>query len=261
MDAANISPLAPKPDHVPDALVYDFDMYDVPGSNDDIQLAYRAVQQAAPDIFWTPRNGGHWVATRAEDIEAMQRDHEYFSHRKIVLPRMPEGTPRQIPLELDPPEHGAYRRPLMQALLPKVVNTLESKVRDVTVSLIEGLRDKGGCEFIADFAKVLPIVVFLDMVDLPREDRAYLLPIAEDSVRGRTAEIRGAAHRKVGEYLAQTVIARRENPGQDLISKLVSAPVDGHEMPLDNAISFATLVLFGGLDTVAGSPAGTGVPP
>ena len=252
MDAANISPLAPKPDHVPDALVYDFDMYDVPGSDEDIQLAYRAVQQAAPDIFWTPRNGGHWVATRAEDIEAMQRDHEHFSHRKIVLPRMPEGTPRQIPLELDPPEHGAYRRPLMQALLPKVVNTLESKVRDVTVSLIEGLRDKGGCEFIADFAKVLPIVVFLDMVDLPREDRAYLLPIAEDSVRGRTAEIRGAAHRKVGEYLAQTVIARRENPGQDLISKLVSAPVDGHEMPLDDAISFATLVLFGGLDTVAG---------
>lgn len=243
--------LAPRPDHVPAALVYDFDMYDIPGSGDDIQLAYRAVQQAAPDIFWTPRNGGHWVATRAEDIEAMQRDYEHFSHRKIVLPRMPDGY-RQIPLELDPPEHGPFRRPLMQALLPKVVNALEGKVREVTVSLVEGLRDKGRCEFIADFAKVLPIVVFLDMVDLPREDRAYLLPIAEDSVRGRTAEIRGDAHRKVGEYLAQTVIARRAKPGDDLISKLVSAPIDGQEMPLNDAIAFATLVLFGGLDTVAG---------
>ena len=39
--------LAPKPDHVPDALVYDFDFYNLPGSDEDIQLAYRAVQQAA----------------------------------------------------------------------------------------------------------------------------------------------------------------------------------------------------------------------
>lgn len=243
--------LAAKPDHVPDTLVYDFDMYDIPGSEEDVQLAYRAVQQAAPEIFWTPRNGGHWVATRAEDIETMQRDHERFSHRKIVLPIMRDAYP-QIPLELDPPEHGPFRRPLMQALLPKVVNTLEGKVREVAVSLIEGFRADGRCEFIEQFAKVLPIVVFLDLVDLPREDRAYLLPITEDSVRGRTAEIRGAAHRKVGEYLADKVIARRANPGEDLLSKLVSAPINGHEMPLDDAISFASLVLFGGLDTVAG---------
>ena len=33
----------------------------------DVHLAWRALQQAGPDIFWTPRNGGHWIATRAED--------------------------------------------------------------------------------------------------------------------------------------------------------------------------------------------------
>ena len=247
----DVSPLAPKPDHVPDALIYDFDMYNVPGSNEDVQLAYRAVQQSAPDIFWTPRNGGHWVATRAEDIETMQRDYERFSHRKIVLPRMPDGQ-RQIPLELDPPEHGPFRRPLMQGLLPKVVNALEDKVRSVTVSLIEGFVADGQCEFIEQFAKVLPIVVFLDLVDLPREDRHYLLPFAEDSVRGRTVEVRANAQQKVGEYLAGKVIARRADPGEDLLSKLVSAPVNGEEMPLNDAIAFASLVLFGGLDTVAG---------
>lgn len=245
------SALAIRPEHIPAALVYDFDMYDIPGAADDIQLAYRAVQQAAPDIFWTPRNGGHWVATRAEDIETMQRDHERFSHRKIVLPRMPDGQ-RQIPLELDPPEHGPFRRPLMQGLLPKVVNTLEDKVREVAVALIEGFKADGRCEFVEQFAKVLPIVVFLDLVDLPREDRHYLLPFAEDSVRGRTVEVRANAQRKVGEYLAGKVIARRANPGEDLLSKLVSAPVNGGEMPLGDAISFASLVLFGGLDTVAG---------
>jgi hypothetical protein len=111
MSDAIVTAMAAKPDHVPDELVYAFDFYDIPGADEDIQLAYKAIQQNAPDIFWTPCNGGHWVATRAEDILTMQRDHGHFSHRRIVLPRMPEGTPRQIPLEMDPPEHPHYSRP------------------------------------------------------------------------------------------------------------------------------------------------------
>lgn len=78
--------LAPRPDHVPAALVRDFNIYDVPGSAEDVQAAYAVIQQANPDIFWTPHNGGHWVATRSKDIIAMQRDYHHFSHKHIVLP-------------------------------------------------------------------------------------------------------------------------------------------------------------------------------
>lgn len=243
---------AERPAHVPENLVVDFDLYAIPGSEDDVHLAFRRFQQNGPDIFWTPHNGGHWVATRAEDIEVMQRDHERFSHRRITIPVMPPDSPRQLPLELDPPEHNAYRKPLTFALLPKVVATLEDKVRQTAIDLIEGLQPRGKCEFVADFAKVLPIVVFLDLVDLPREDRHYLLPITEDSVRGSTVEVRGAAHRAVGAYLQRYITARREKPGSDLLSILVNTEVDGQRIGLEEATAFATLVLFGGLDTVAG---------
>src|SRR5215475_2459801 len=99
--------LARKPDHVPPHLVFPFDLYNVPGSDEDVQLAYRKVQLSAPEIFWTPHNGGHWVATRTEDIQAMQRDFAHFSSHKIILPVMPD-VPTQIPIELDPPEHGFF---------------------------------------------------------------------------------------------------------------------------------------------------------
>jgi cytochrome P450 len=244
------SNFAEKPGHIPDDLVYDFDIFNVPHLDGDVQAAYKAMQHAAPDIFWTPHNGGHWMATRAEDIEIMQRDYERFSYRKIILPRMP-GVERQIPIELDPPAHGPFRKPLMQALLPKAVKAMEDKVREITVGLIEELYPKGECEFIGSFAKVLPIYVFLDLVNLPREDRHYLLPLAEDSVRGPTLDVQAEAHRKVAEYLKEKVISRRTKPGNDLLSKLVTAPINGKEMALADAISFAKLVLFGGLDTVA----------
>jgi len=252
VEADGTSALAPKPQHVPEHLVYDFDLYDVPGASEDIHRALKAVQNSAPDIFWTPRNGGHWVATRAADITAMQRDYRHFSNQHILIPPAPEGTPRQIPLEMDPPEHPFYRRQLVEALLPAVVADLEQNVRKVTVEIIERLAPQGECEFIGDFAKVLPIHVFLDMVDLPLEDKPYLLDLTEDSVRGHTAEIRDNAHRAVGGYLHKWVLARREKPGDDLLSKLVNVEIAGERITLDEAIAYASLVLFGGLDTVAG---------
>lgn len=241
-----------RPAHVSADLVRDFNLYDIPGSSEDVQAAYAAIQQANPDIFWTPHNGGHWVATRGADIIAMQRDYQHFSHRNILLPPMPEGTPRQIPLEMDPPEHARYRRPLMQALMPAIVSELETTVRTVAIDAIERVLPHGECEFIEDFAKILPIHVFLDMVDLPVADKAMLLPLAEDSVRGATAQIRMESHQAMGAYLLDKVRARRENPGDDLLSKLVNVDVGYGSISEKEAVEYCTLVLFGGLDTVAG---------
>lgn len=244
--------LMQRPDHVPAELVRDFDLYDIPGASEDIQAAYSRIQQSSPDIFWTPHNGGHWVATRAEDILAMQRDYARFSHKHILIPPMPEGTPRQIPLEMDPPEHSRYRRPLTQALMPSIVAELEDSVRKVAIETIEGLAPRGECEFIEEFAKVLPIHVFLELVDLPLDDKAHLLILAEDSVRGRDAATRGRSQMQMGEYLLKWVRARREVPGSDLLSKLINVDIGGERISEPGAISYATLVLFGGLDTVAG---------
>ncbi|MEP6869968.1 MAG: cytochrome P450, partial [Novosphingobium sp.] len=148
--------------------------------------------------------------------------------------------------------HAQYRRPLMQALQPGVVAKLEQGVHDVAVETIEALVPLGGCEFVESFAKVLPIHVFLRLVNLPLEDKDFLLPIAEASVRGRDAATRGKAIQDMGAYLYKWVVERRETPGDDLLSQIVNVKVNGEPIALDEAISYAALVLFGGLDTVAG---------
>jgi cytochrome P450 len=244
--------LALKPAHVPEELVVDFNFHDLEGSEDDVQGAYAAVQRANPDIFWTPRNGGHWVATRGEDIIHMQRNTAAFSTRNVPLPPPPPGTPKMIPLEIDPPIHAQYRRPLMQALTPGVVQHLEADVRRVAIGQIEKLLPQGGCEFIEDFAKVLPIHVFMELVNLPKADIPLLLPIAEVSVRSADANERQQAQVDMGRYLHKWVVDRRENPGSDLLTRLVNVEINGERISEADAINYSTLVLFGGLDTVAG---------
>jgi cytochrome P450 len=240
-----------RPGQVPPELVVDFDLWNIPGAQDDVQLAAHAFQQRCPDIFWSPRNGGHWVATRAADIETMQRDHGRFSHHCFTIPKKPEDMPRELPSELDPPRHTPLRRPLTAALMPKIVYGLDDQVRSLSAALVDGFRDRGHCEFIAEFGEILPITVFLDFVNLPPGDRHFLLPKVARVVRGSTPEIRHDALLEVIDYITGIVRERRARPGEDMLSAVVNAiELDGQRINEPDAVAYAGTVLFGGLDTV-----------
>jgi cytochrome P450 len=243
--------LSPTPAHVPAERVYDFDFFAPPGADEDVQLAWKRLHAAAPDIFWTPRNGGHWVATRAEDILEIQTNHERFSHRVFTIPADPDAHHTPLPLGVDPPEHAAYRRILTPAFLPKAINAIEDSVRELAIDLVRTLAPQGECEFVEDFARKLPIAVFMNMVDLPFADRELLLPWAEVVVRSSDQAKRREAQASMMGYLAKWVEARRAAPGDDLISTVVHAKVGDRPIRPDETFNILTLVLFGGLDTVA----------
>jgi len=243
--------LEPRPAHVPAELVFDFDLWNIPGAQEDVQLATYDFARRCPDIFWSPRNGGHWVASRAADIETMQRDHSRFSHHCFTIPKKPEDMPRELPSELDPPRHTPLRRPLTAALMPKIVYGLDAQVRSLSAALIDGFRDRGHCEFIAEFGEILPITVFLEFVNLPASDRHFLLPKVARVVRGSTPEIRHDALLEVIDYIGRIVRERRADPGTDMLSAVVNAiDLDGERINEPDAIAYAGTVLFGGLDTV-----------
>lgn len=242
--------LAARPAHVPDRLVVDFDMYNFAGGAAGPQAALRDIQTACPDIFWTPRNGGHWVATRADDIETMLRDPARFSSNRVFLPR-DDAAPRSLPLEVDPPLHTELRKPLSRALFPKIIDAMEPRVEELAHSLVAGLAPQGGCEFVAEFANVMPINIFLDLVDLPRDERHTLLPLVEAFIKGGTVIARQQAQLAVFAYITDVVRARRLEPGTDLASIVVNAEIGGDRISEPDAIAYMTLILFGGLDTIA----------
>src|SRR6218665_991918 len=137
----------------------------------------------------------------------------------------------------------------MEALTPSVVRQIEENVRRVAIDQIDYLLPKGECEFIEDFGKVLPIHVFLDLVDLPRQDKAYLLPIAEVGGFNPNVNKRHEASLKMHAYLLKWVKERREKAGSDLLSRVVNVEIGGERISEDEAVSYAMLLLFGGLDT------------
>jgi cytochrome P450 len=238
------------PSHVPAELVVDFDLYQVPGVEDDYQLALKRLHdEGKPDIFWTPRNGGHWVVTRGEDMYGFFADHQHFSSHSLTVPRMNHEP--LFPIFADPPEHAAYRALIAPAFSPKAVAALEGKARALSIKLVEELQPRGQCEFIADFAQHLPIEVFMGIVDLPVEDRSMLLRWADSMVRPDTPETPLLTIQKIFGYMADKVAQRRANPGNDLITQLTRGQVSGRPLTDKELVGMCSLVMIGGMDTVA----------
>lgn len=240
------------PDNVPENLIYSFDIYGPKVPDGEFGIAMRELRNAdVPRIFWTPKNGGHWILTRAEEIDVVLNDAAHFSNRNIRVPKYANAVPPLKPLQVDPPEHTKYRALLMGALSPKAVNTLGVGARELAIELIEGLMERGECDFVQEFAHQMPIAIFMAMVDLPIADRPELLTIADKVVRPQTAEQRLEGFAELKAYLDVKIGERRLERGTDLISHLVHSQVDGEQMDDATLNGMLVLVMLAGLDTVA----------
>jgi cytochrome P450 len=246
---ADIPALTERPAHVPPELVYDVDIFNLEGAKDDVHEAWKRLQREAPRIFWTPRNGGYWMITRAKDIESVQKDYEHFSMKRMLIPNIPRPFPAP-PLDFEPPEHGPWRLLISPAFSPKVIADVEETVRKVAIELIEGFVPRGECEFVSEFTKVLPIVVFLTMMNLPAEDRFELMPHADAIVRSPHPTQIHNARLALKAYIQKAVDARKVNPTDDLISKIMGGKINGQVIGEEYVVGMCTLVLSGGLDTV-----------
>jgi cytochrome P450 len=245
------------PDHVPPELVRDFSYWSAPGMppsrGGDPQGALASLHDGPP-IFFAPENSydghGTWVIVRAADQRRVLQDATTFSSRRQLFEKaLGEDLPT-IPLEIDPPAHGAYRSLLNPLLSPKRVMAMEAANRERAVELIEGLKDKGRCEVMEDFAFPFAVGVFLQFLGLPQSRRQEFLGWADKQLHG-TPEERGEAIRTVIAFMRELVELRRREAAEDFMTFVVQAEVDGRKLDDREAVGMGALLFIAGLDTVA----------
>jgi cytochrome P450 len=241
-----------RPTHVPESHYIDYDIYApmVPGK--DFHGSWKALQDSAcPDLVWTPRNGGHWLVLRGHLVNRVLSDYENFSNHTVLVPKDTAGEAyRLLPLSLDPPEHAPFRNLLSAGLSPRSVRGAESTIRDLTITLIEELKPRGGCDFTVDFAEQLPIKIFMQMVNLPESDTAKLKHLADQFTRPDGSLTYPEVGKLFREYIGPIIESRRGNQGEDMLSRMINGEVDGRPLTDEEAANLCIQVLVGGLDTV-----------
>ena len=260
-ETATLSSLTPKPAHVPDALVYDFDMYHDPGLERNAPERLLQMAHEAPPIFWTPHNGGHWIVRSYETIMKAARNWENFSSEHIpreeaeaLLAQLPPGTTivQPVPILLDPPDHTHFRLPLQPVFSPKSMVKLQAHIREVTVGLIESIKARGHCEFVSAIGERIPTQVFLEIFGLPLERRDDFRQLVEEHLSDDFGTLDNSQRklRRMADIMHDTLTERRENPRDDLISLLWQATVDGRPLTLEDMQNYCVLLFIAGLDTV-----------
>lgn len=261
IDTGNLSPAVPKPAHVPDAAVYDFDMYLDPGLLRDPHERVRQILRDAPPVFWTPRNRGHWVVAGHQENYTLSRDTVNFTSEVTTreqaamfmqhLPKDIGHIPRATPINLDPPAHTIYRAPLQAAFSPKAILARKEKIRALANELIDAVIDQGHCDFVPAIAEPLPVKVFLEMLGLPVERLAEFRQLVHEHMAPAQNPIDFVFRsRKVADAMRETIDARKAEPKDDLISLLWQQEIEGKPMTLELMEDFGVLLFIAGLDTV-----------
>lgn len=250
-------PAAAIPDHVPPDRVVDFDMFADDALLKDVHEGYLQLQARAPDFFYTPRNGGHWVAIRQQEVFDITHDVETFTSFRPGIPRPdPKAQlPRIIPVDMDPPEHAEYRKVLAPMFSPGAVAKLQDQARALTVELIAALDGKRETEFVAAVAMPMPVKLFMQMMGMDLSRFEEFVGWVDDSFNATDTNKRTMVYMKIMGYLMQLVKARQVQPGDDVVSKLLAAEVNGNKLPFDVVMSMCLLLFIAGLDTVTNAMA------
>lgn len=248
----------PVPDHVQADAIIELDYHTFGGDLDpefagDHQIAWKALQDdGGPDLRWTPLNGGHWIAMRAPLIGEVLDQPELFSSRILALPKEVGAMYRFIPLSLDPPEHGLYRALLVPLLSAKVVHDKEEHIKALANALIDGVIEQGHCDYVAEFANILPISIFHQLVDFPAEERERLRKMAYAANAASAGSV-AAMLKSIGDFVAPLIVERRQHPGEDLISALLKGEPGGRPITDEEALHMCQQLFIGGFHTTAGS--------
>ena len=209
-----------------------------------------------PDLIYStnfyPGFQPAWIPRRFKTLQALYMDTEHFSSEAFSpFPMLIGENWSLLPVEIDPPAHSMYRTLLNPLFTPARMRALEDKVREAARDTIAQFKDDDECEFMSAFALRFPIIVFLDLMGLPRARMEQFLEWEFMLLHSLDIEDVAKGTRLSVDYLREVIEDRRKNPGDDLVSFAVTATVEGRKLNDDELIGLCFNLFIGGLDTVS----------
>lgn len=241
------------PDHVPQDLVRNIGMMLNPEFLADPYEFFPRLHEEQPPVFYdvSPVMGNSWVTIKHDlAFKALRNSENLTIETAQIFPRDPDNYFNLIPQELDPPVHRKFRNVLDPYLSPKAVLLLEKDIRALANDLIDKFIERGECDFSAEFARPLPVTVFLRFVGLPLEMTEtfvkWVVSLIKFAERDKAVEIMA----EIEEYMSKVIEQKRANPDEGAISRIVHGQIDGEPLKERDIYGFVFFLFIAGIDTV-----------
>lgn len=189
-----------------------------------------------------------WHVFRYAQVQRVLSDYTTFSSNRGRLDPEDRGPNAASLLDLDPPRHRQLRSLIAQVFTPRMVATLEPRIVRLAHDLLDAVIDRGEMDIVSDFAAPLPLIVIDELLGVPASDRRQLMEWSMASTPFITPEALQARAATIN-YFTTLVEQRRGQPGQDLISALIEAQIDGEHLTSFEIVSFCRLLHIAGNET------------
>ncbi len=224
-------------------------------------------QDEHPIGDWPPGPGFRAV-TRYRDVVRVLRSPGEFSSwlgATQIRDPAPEDLPfiRRMMLNLDPPEHVKLRRIVSRAFTPRRVERFRSDVAARARSLVDEVIERGECDLPVDVTDDFPLRNLADLLGVPESDRRMLLEWTNRVIGYQDPEhatpatgerpVNPRSPAKLADmfaYAQDLAAHKRRRPGDDVMTALATAEVDGRTLTDPELEMFFFLLAVAGNDTV-----------
>jgi cytochrome P450 len=205
-----------------------------------------------------------WFVTGAAEVEQVLLDSQTFARDPALVsdelaaeyqnpdPRVRAITDNHM-LNRDGDDHRRLRALVSKAFTPRVVEALRPRIEAIAATLLDRVAAHGHMELIGDYAFPLPITVIAELLGVPTDRQedfrswsdAFVRPaITPDEQLASMGQLQAFA-----AYMQQLVAERRQNPRDDLISRLIQAEEHGDRLNESELFSMIALLIVAGHET------------
>lgn len=220
---------------------------------------YRRLIAQTP-VFWLPHSnapGGMWCVARYDHVTFILHQAPIFKDTSRIAPPDRLTPLDRAMLQRDPPDHTRLRRLASHAFTPRRIQSLEPHIEQMSLELLTRIRERSTADFIADYARPLPIMVIAELLGVPFEDHDRFsawsdqIMTGSDSVLGGEEAARASqeAMASLVAYFTSLIERRRRQPRDDLISALIAARDAEDRLSEDELLGMCVLLLIAGHET------------
>jgi cytochrome P450 len=163
-------------------------------------------------------------------------------------------------INMDDPRHARLRRIVSRAFTPRTIKKFEDDVQRTAEQIVDGLLDRGPCDFVTEVAARLPLKIICEMMGVPGEHFQMVLDNTNIILSGADPEFIGdnfddaaikilTAGGELGQLVQDLATERMKQPADDLVSALVTANLDGEALTFSELASFFILLVVAGNET------------
>ena len=230
------------------------------------------LRRTAP-IWWNEQpvgaggfdDGGFWVVSKHKDVKEISRRSDVFSSlEKTALPRYKDGTVGEqvergkfVLLNMDAPQHTHLRKIISRGFTPRAVERLREDLDQRAQAIAKAAAAEGSGDFVEQVSCELPLQAIAGLIGIPLEDRKKIFDwsnqmVADDDPEFAHHDGRSSAMELI-MYAMQLAAVRANEPGEDIVTKLIQADVDGEKLTDDEFGFFMVLLAVAGNETTRNS--------